>query len=73
RTPATRFGRAAPDWLAELLDNGFSPDGALPDLRACLRAMEQGVKRIVLLDGRKARALIAAALLPGAEGTVIER
>jgi UDP-N-acetylmuramyl-tripeptide synthetase len=71
RNPATRMARAEPDWLAELLDGGFTPDPALPDLRACLQAIEKGVKRVSLLDGRAAHAIMTDALLPRVEGTVI--
>ena len=69
RNPKTLLRRADADWVAELLDNGFAGDERLPNLRECVDAVRNGVKSIVLLDGRARHALLLGCLSEKAQGT----
>lgn len=58
---------------AELLDNGLIQGGMAPKLRSCLRALERGVNKVVVLDGRTDHVLLLDAVSGQTMGTTIRR
>jgi len=48
--------------LADLVNDGTASAGMIAKLRACEHALNGGVEDVVIVDGRKADALVAAAL-----------
>lgn len=57
--------------IAELLDSGVAHGGMRPKLRACVSALEAGVKRILIVGAAEEQALVRACLQQEAVGTVI--
>jgi len=57
----------------ELLRSGSISGGMLPKLESCVAAMEQGVRRAHILDGRVQHALLLEIFTPEGIGTMIRR
>ena len=57
----------------ELLDNGLIQGGMAPKLRSCLRALDNGVERVVILDGRIDHVMLLDAVSGQTMGTTIYR
>jgi acetylglutamate kinase len=57
--------------INELLDSGVAHGGMRPKLRACLSALDAGVKRILIVGAAEENALLRACLQQEAVGTVI--
>ena len=57
----------------ELLDNGLIQGGMAPKLRSCLRALENGVVRVAILDGRIDHVMLLDAVSGQTMGTTIYR
>ena len=55
----------------DLLDNGLIQGGMVPKLRSCLRALDRGVARVVVLDGRISHVMLLDAVSGQTMGTVI--
>ena len=58
---------------AELLDNGLIRGGMVPKLRSCVRALERGVAKVVVLDGRIDHVMLLDAVSGQTMGTTIRR
>lgn len=57
--------------VRELLDSGTIAAGMGPKLRSCLAALQGGVKRAHILDGRQEHALLLEIFTPEGVGTMI--
>ena len=55
----------------ELLDSGLMAGGMVPKLNSCLSALEQGVRRVVILDGRVEHTILLEAVSTQIMGTVL--
>ena len=61
------------DDLRQLLESGSVSAGMLPKLRSCLGALEQGVPRAHILDGRIQHTVLLEVFTPEGIGTMITR
>jgi acetylglutamate kinase len=59
--------------LQELIDSGSVSSGMLPKLRSCISAIDAGVERVHILDGRVQHALLLEIFTPEGIGTMITR
>ena len=57
--------------LRELIDSGSVSSGMLPKLRSCIEAIDAGVDRVHILDGRVQHALLLEIFTPEGIGTMI--
>jgi len=57
----------------ELLDSGLIQGGMVPKLRSCIRALENGVAEVVVLDGRIDHVMLLDAVSGQTMGTTIRR
>jgi len=57
--------------LATLIDEGSASAGMLPKLRSCVHAVERGVDRVHILDGRVQHALLLEIFTPEGIGTMV--
>lgn len=55
----------------ELIDNGFIGGGMLPKIKNCIDAVENGVNRVHILDGRKSHCLLLEFFTNKGIGTAI--
>ncbi len=58
--------------LRRLVAEGAVGSGMLPKLESCLRAMEQGVRKVHILDGRIQHSLLLEIFTPEGIGTMVE-
>ncbi len=57
--------------LRDLIDSGSASSGMLPKLRSCISAVEGGVERAHILDGRMQHALLLEVFTPEGIGTMV--
>jgi acetylglutamate kinase len=57
----------------DLLQSGSISGGMLPKLESCVSAMEAGVRRTHILDGRVQHALLLEIFTPEGIGTMIRQ
>ena len=62
----------SPD-LRTLLESGSVSSGMLPKLESCISAIEAGVERVHILDGRVQHALLLEIFTPEGIGTMISK
>jgi acetylglutamate kinase len=70
--PASLLPRVSASALEELVDSGIVKGGMVPKIRSCLRALEFGVTRAHILDGRVAHVLLLEVFTKEGIGTMIE-
>jgi acetylglutamate kinase len=63
--------RVTVDGLRELVGSGSVSKGMLPKLDSCISAMESGVHRVHILDGRVQHALLLEIFTPEGIGTMV--
>lgn len=63
--------RVTVDGLRELVGSGSVSKGMLPKLDSCISAMESGVHRVHILDGRVQHALLLEVFTPEGIGTMV--
>ena len=63
--------RASPAELREMIQSGSVAAGMLPKLEACIAAVEAGVARAHILDGRVQHALLLEMFTPEGIGTMV--
>jgi acetylglutamate kinase len=69
--PATRIPQVTARQLTEMLDGGTVSGGMVPKVRACQHAVEGGVQRAHVLDGRVPHALLLELFTDGGVGTMV--
>ena len=57
----------------ELLDSGLIQGGMVPKLRSCVRALENGVSKVAVLDGRIDHVMLLDAVSGQTMGTTLRR
>jgi acetylglutamate kinase len=70
--PSTLLHSVTVTTLEALLDSGTLTGGMVPKIRSCLRALDYGVKRAHILDGRVAHVLLLEVFTNEGVGTMIE-
>lgn len=73
RNEKTVLSRLTASEARELLENGLIQGGMVPKLRSSLRALEEGVSSVVVLDGRIDHVILLDAVSGQTMGTTIRR
>ncbi len=55
----------------QLVDNGTAQGGMIPKLKACMKALKQGVEKAHIIDGRKSHAILLELFTDSGVGTEI--
>lgn len=69
--PETRLGQIKVHDIPCYINEGIVSGGMLPKLRSCIAAIEQGIKRIAIVNGHKEQAIVNALLNPEQIGTLV--
>ncbi|MFH1615706.1 MAG: acetylglutamate kinase [Planctomycetota bacterium] len=69
--PATHVSTASEDQIKEMVDSGIIEGGMLPKVQACLTALEGGVKKAHIIDGRIEHSLLLEIYTDKGVGTEI--
>ncbi len=67
------IARSTEDGIKELLASGSISAGMLPKLEACVTAIDDGVERVHILDGRVQHAVLLEVFTPEGIGTMITK
>ena len=65
--------RVTEDGIKEILDGGTVTAGMLPKLESCVAAIEAGVERVHILDGRIQHSVLLEVFTPEGIGTMITK
>ena len=71
--PDSVFDSAGEAEIRELIDSGVIMEGMLPKVEACLRALDAGVTRTHIIDGRLAHSLLLEIFSDRGVGTLIQK
>ncbi|MDA8310375.1 MAG: acetylglutamate kinase [Actinomycetota bacterium] len=69
--PSTRVPQVTARQLAQMIESGVASGGMVPKAQACVRAVEGGVRRAHVLDGRVPHALLLELFTDGGVGTMV--
>jgi acetylglutamate kinase len=69
--PESLFERLDREQIAGLIDSGVISGGMLPKVESCLRALEAGVQRTHIIDGRFENSLLLEIFSSRGVGTLI--
>lgn len=67
------IARSTEDGIKELLASGNVSAGMLPKLESCVKAIDDGVERVHILDGRTQHAVLLEVFTPEGIGTMITK
>ncbi len=67
------ISRSTEEGIKELLASGTVTAGMLPKLESCVRAIDEGVERVHILDGRVQHAVLLEVFTPEGIGTMITK
>jgi len=70
--PKTLVRQTSPEQLRKLIQDGNIEGGMIPKIESCIHALENGVKRVHILDGRIAHVLLIELFTDAGVGTMIE-
>lgn len=70
--PKTLVHQTSPEQLRILIQDGNIEGGMIPKIESCIHALENGVKRVHILDGRIAHVLLIELFTDAGVGTMIE-
>ncbi|MEO8363057.1 MAG: acetylglutamate kinase [Ilumatobacteraceae bacterium] len=70
--PNSLVRQSSPTNLREMMKNGNVEGGMIPKIESCIHALEHGVKRVHILDGRIAHVLLVELFTDAGVGTMIE-
>lgn len=70
---STRIAKMAPDHARELIQSGLIAGGMIPKTENGIRAVENGVSAVTVLDGRTPHALLLESISEKSLGTTIEQ
>ena len=70
--PNSLVRQSSPAQLREMMMNGSVEGGMIPKIESCIHALEHGVKRVHILDGRIAHVLLVELFTDAGVGTMIE-
>ena len=71
--PDTMAESLAEDAIVKMIDDGIITAGMLPKVEACLRALDAGVKRAHIIDGRFSHSLLLEIFSDRGVGTLIQK
>ncbi|KKL21272.1 hypothetical protein LCGC14_2447130, partial [marine sediment metagenome] len=71
--PASQISTASEAQIRSMIDDGTIAGGMLPKVEACLRALDAGVSRAHIIDGRLAHSLLLEIFTEEGVGTVIQK
>ena len=71
--PESTISDAGEQQIRGMIDAGTISSGMLPKVEACLRALDSGVKRAHIIDGRFAHSLLLEIYTAAGVGTVIHK
>jgi acetylglutamate kinase len=71
--PATRIATVNRTEIQALIEDGTISSGMLPKVEACLRALDAGVERAHIVDGRLGHSLLLEIFTDAGIGTLIQR
>ena len=69
--PGSLVRQVTADQLSQMLDSGAAAGGMVPKAQACVRAVQSGVRRAHVLDGRVPHALLLELFTDGGVGTMV--
>jgi len=69
--PSTRISYLSVDEARELIKNGTVKGGMVPKIEECIYAVENGVKRVHILNGFEPDSLLVEVFTKGGQGTMI--
>jgi len=69
--PSTRISYISQKQARELIENGTIRGGMVPKIKECIHAVENGVKRVHILDGTAADSLLIEVFTRTGNGTMI--
>ncbi len=70
--PTTLIHRVSRKEIAELIDEGVIDGGMIPKVECCTTAINEGVKKVFIIDGRVPHSLLIEALTDEGLGTMIK-
>ncbi len=70
--PTTLVRQTSPEKLRAMIRNGSVDGGMIPKVESCIHALEHGVKRVHILDGRIAHVLLVELFTDAGVGTMAE-
>ncbi|MEO5974845.1 MAG: acetylglutamate kinase [Ilumatobacteraceae bacterium] len=70
--PASLVHQTSPEKLRAMIRDGSVEGGMIPKVESCIHALENGVKRVHILDGRIAHVLLVELFTDAGVGTMIE-
>ena len=70
--PKSLVRQTSPEQLRKLIRDGNIEGGMIPKIESCIHALENGVKRVHILDGRIAHVLLVELFTDAGVGTMIE-
>jgi acetylglutamate kinase len=70
--PKTLLHQTSPERLRAMIRDGNIEGGMIPKIESCIHALENGVKRVHILDGRIAHVLLIELFTDAGVGTMIE-
>ena len=62
-----------PKQAETLIDNGTILEGMIPKIRTCIKAIENGVRGVVIIDGRKIHSILFELFSDKGSGTLIRK
>jgi len=62
-----------PTEAEKLIHDGTISEGMIPKIRTCIRAAENGVKGVVIIDGRKPHSILFELFSDKGAGTLIRK
>ncbi|MCD4699850.1 MAG: acetylglutamate kinase [Phycisphaerae bacterium] len=71
--PSSRISDATEEQIRKMIDSGIIAGGMLPKVEACLRALDAGVGRAHIIDGRFAHSLLLEIFTDEGVGTVVHK
>ncbi len=69
--PASLVRQVTADQLTQMVESGAAAGGMVPKAHACVRAVQAGVRRAHVLDGRVPHALLLELFTDGGVGTMV--
>ena len=62
-----------PDEAEKLIYDNTVSEGMIPKIRTCIKALDDGVKGVVIIDGRKAHSILYELFSDQGAGTLIRK
>ena len=69
--PSTLIPEITLNELPSLYDRGIISGGMIPKMECCARALREGVKNVIIMDGRVPHAILTELLTDEGAGTMV--